>query len=225
MFFGDDADEIALDDDLHESRDVTHGAFVHALERGAHCWRPHDAPVQHAGQPHVVDVLQLCGRHGGQIETVNRSAQHDPLARMFALRGAAQRDVELLSADELSVSNVLRGIAPHTDDAAADRELFHGSAQSCGRKLQQGFPGGGAGEREIRVIEVLRVRLRSGCDALVWRHAGHALNERHAIDRHAELFGNQLRLRGVESLPNLALAGVGGHIAVSRDRDPRIELS
>ena len=68
------------------------------------------------------------------------------------------------------------------------------------------------------------MRLRAGCRALIGRERGIALNQLHAIDRHAQLFGDQLHLRREEALAELALAGVRGDAAVGGDRDPRVEL-
>ena len=68
------------------------------------------------------------------------------------------------------------------------------------------------------MVEVLRMRLRAGGDALVGRRAGLALNQLDALHRHAELFGDELRLRGVESLPHLAFAGERRDRAIGRDR-------
>ena len=65
-------------------------------------------------------------------------------------------------------------------------------------------------KREIVAIEIRRMRLRAGRRALIRRARGVALHERHAVERHAELFRNELTLRGVESLPELTFAGVGG---------------
>src|SRR5689334_720463 len=68
------------------------------------------------------------------------------------------------------------------------------------------------------------MRLLSGGRALIRRHRRVALNQPHAVEWHAQLFGDQLHLCGVETLSELALAGVGGDGAVGRDGDPRIEL-
>ena len=68
------------------------------------------------------------------------------------------------------------------------------------------------------------MRLRAGRGALIRRQRRVALDQLHAIERDAELFGDQLRLRGVEPVTELAFAGVGRHVAVGGDGDPRIEL-
>ena len=59
---------------------------------------------------------------------------------------------------------------------------------------------------------------------LVGRHARDALNQLDAIERHAELFGNELRLRGIQPLPHLALAGVCRDAAVRCDRQPAVDV-
>ena len=75
-----------------------------------------------------------------------------------------------------------------------------------------------------RWLKFVGMRLLPGRRALIGRHRRVALDQTHAIERHAQLFGDELRLRGVEALPELALAGVGRHRAVGGDRDPRVEL-
>ena len=81
-----------------------------------------------------------------------------------------------------------------------------------------------AGEGEVGLIEIRRMRLRSGRCALIRRERGVALNQRHAIERDAEFFGDQLRLRGVQAVAQFALAGVRRYLAVGSDGDPGIEL-
>ena len=67
-----------------------------------------------------------------------------------------------------------------------------------------------------------------GCDcwpgrrALIGRHRRVALHQADTIERHAQFLGDQLHLRRVNALAELALAGVGGD-AVLSDRDPRVK--
>ena len=61
------------------------------------------------------------------------------------------------------------------------------------------------------MVEVGRVRLRAGRRALIGRHRRVALRERDPGQRHVELLGHELYLRGEETLTELALAGVGRH--------------
>ena len=51
-----------------------------------------------------------------------------------------------------------------------------------------------------------------------------ALNQRDAIERDDELFGDQLRLRGGETLTELTLPRVYGNPSIRANRNPRIEL-
>ena len=68
------------------------------------------------------------------------------------------------------------------------------------------------------------MRLLARRRALIGRHRRVALDQPHAIERHAQLFGDELHLRGVEPLAELALARIGRDRAVGGDRDPRVEL-
>ena len=68
------------------------------------------------------------------------------------------------------------------------------------------------------------MRLAARRRALIGRERRVALDELHAVERHIELFGDKLRLHGIHALAELGLTGVGGHVAVCCDGDPRIKL-
>jgi hypothetical protein len=68
------------------------------------------------------------------------------------------------------------------------------------------------------------MRLLTRSRALIGTERRIALNQLDAIERDAQLLGDQLCLRGVQALADLALAGKGGDAAVGIDRDPRVEL-
>ena len=84
---GDDADEVAFDDDLHDSRQLADRAFVDAADGGADFGRPHDAAVQHARDPDVVHELEPARHHVAHVHARNRRAEHGPLARVLARGG------------------------------------------------------------------------------------------------------------------------------------------
>ena len=50
--------------------------------------------------------------------------------------------------------------------------------------------------------------------------SGVALNQLHAIQRDTQFFGHKLRLRGKDALPEVALAGISCHGAISTERNP-----
>ena len=90
---GDDADEVLLDDDLHDAGHAADRALVDADERRADRRRPDDAAVQHAGHAHVVDVLELAGDHRRDLDARHRLAEHRPFARMLALARRVERQM------------------------------------------------------------------------------------------------------------------------------------
>ena len=159
----------------------------------------------------------------GMIDARHRRAEHRPLARVLAARRRAQREIELPPADQRSVRDAPGRVAPDRDGAVRGDELIRRHAQLLRRQPYERFARRRAGERQVGAIEVRRVRLRARRRALVGRHRGVALNQPHAVERHADFLGDQLHLRGVEALPELALAGVRGDDAVGADGDPRVQ--
>src|SRR5690349_10490212 len=68
------------------------------------------------------------------------------------------------------------------------------------------------------------MRLRARGRALVGRDARVALNQLDAAEWNRQLLGNQLSLRRIQAVTELALAGERRDVAVGADRDPRVEL-
>ena len=102
---GHHADEILLDDDLHDARHSRDRAFIDAGQRGADGRRTDHAAVQHAREPHVVDELESSGHQIGKIGARNRLAEHGPLAGGFALGFRIEREVEFLAVDQLAIGH------------------------------------------------------------------------------------------------------------------------
>ena len=124
---GDDADEVLLDDDLHDARAGPRTELSSTLdERRADRRRPHDAAVQHAGHAHVVHELEL---RRSPSPACRRAA---PACRARSTRSAAsasrvalEREVERLPADELAVARpASTRSACDADDAVRDDELI-----------------------------------------------------------------------------------------------------
>src|SRR5687768_13906328 len=111
-----------------------------------------------------------------------------------------------------------------THDAITDNELLDGDAKTLRGHLQQRLAGRRAGERKIGVIEILRMRLRSGCHSLIRSRSGLTLNQLHAVDGDTQFFCDELRLCGVEALAELAFSGIRGDAAVRRDGEPAIDV-
>ncbi|OGU01959.1 MAG: hypothetical protein A2W29_14015 [Gemmatimonadetes bacterium RBG_16_66_8] len=221
----DHADEIPPDDHLDESRDAANRSFVHADQRGAHLRRPDDSAVQHARHTHVVHELELPGDHGRELHTWDGRAQHGPLTRMPAPGVRVERDVELPAADQLAVADASPRIGPDGNDSLGRRELVGRDVEALRRQPEQRFACRGRGLRQVAVVEVLWVRLAAGRGALIRSDRRVALDQRDAIERHDQLFRDELRLSRQEALAQLALASVRRHPAILGDGNPRVDLT
>jgi hypothetical protein len=177
--------------------------------------------MHHPRHANVVRVFEPAGHHLGHVEPLGRVAEDGPLARGFALRVRIQREVEFLAADQLAIRNRAL-LMPH--DAVPRRESIGRHAPLLRRHLHERLARGRRGQREVGMVEVLRMRLRAGRHSLIGRRAGYALNELDAIHRHAELLSDELRLRRIETVPHLALTGESGYRSVGRDRQPAAHL-
>ena len=220
---GDHADEIALGDDLHHASHAGDRGFIDPHDRRAHRRRPDDAAVEHPGHAHVMHVLELGGDHRRHVDARHRFAEDRPLARPAALRRGTEVDAEAAATDEIAVSDPLARRGAHEDGAVADGELLGRDTESLGCHPHERLAGGGAGQCEIRLVEVGRVRLRAGCRPLIGRQRGVALHEANTVHRHDQFFGDELHLRGEKTLTELALARVGRHRAIRHDADPAVE--
>src|SRR5437867_4852048 len=68
------------------------------------------------------------------------------------------------------------------------------------------------------------MRLRSRSGSLIWRNFGVTLDQLYAIQRNRKFFRHELGLRGVEPMPQLALAGESGNVAIGGYGQPTIDL-
>ncbi len=91
-------------------------------------------------------------------------------------------------------------------------------------EFEESLARGRAGLREIRVIEIRRVRLAAGSVGLIGCQRGVAVDQLHAIERHRQFLGHQLLLRGRDPLAQFFFAAIGGDAAVGSDGDPGIDL-
>ena len=142
------------------------------------------------------------------------------LARGFRI----ELDLELLAADECTIRHAARRGGFHADRSVLRDQFLWRCAQTRGGQTHQRFARRGRGQCQIRAVEVRRMRLLSRRRSLIRRHRRVALDQTHAFKRHAQLFGDQLHLRGVQPLAEFTFAGIGRDRAVGGDRDPRVEL-
>ncbi len=68
------------------------------------------------------------------------------------------------------------------------------------------------------------MRLAAGSVRLIGRHGRVAIDELDALERDAQLLGDQLHLRGGDSLAEFFLAAVCGDASVGGDGDPGVDL-
>src|ERR1700693_4537281 len=91
-------------------------------------------------------------------------------------------------------------------------------------ELEERFPSCRARLGQITLIEIGRVRLAAGRVSLIGRHGRVAIDQFDALDGNTQLFGDQLSLRGRDSLAELFLAAICGDAAVGGDGDPGVDL-
>ena len=172
-----------------------------------------------------MDELELSGRKLGEIDAGNRLAEHRPFARRFSSGRSAERNIQPSPSNELAVTNTLRVVGFRPDDAVDSLQLGRRQAQALRSEADQVLPRGRGGLGEIALVEVGRCGLTARGGSLVRRHVRVAFDQLHTSERHRELLGDQLELRGVDPLTELALPGAGGHAAVGVHGDPRVELA
>ena len=160
-----------------------------------------------------------------QVRTRHRRAEHRPIGGGLSFRRRIQRDRERLALDERAVGHAPGRLRGHRDHARIDRQPIAWHAEPIRRTLEQRLARRCRGERQIALVEIRRRRLASGRRALIRRDRRVALHQPDPIDRHRQLFRNQLELRRVDALSKLALAGVRRDPPVGRNRDPRLEPS
>src|SRR6266403_3145239 len=107
----------------------------------------------------------------------------------------------------------------HADHAILHAKLIDGYAETRRSAREERFAGSRARQRKIALVEIRWMRLGTGRCSLIRSKGRIALYEFHAFERHAQFFRDQLRLRRVEPVAELALACVGSHVAVSADGD------
>ena len=146
---GDNADEVFPDDDFHHAREFCTEASSTDVSVAPNVGRPHNAAVQHSWHANVVRELEPAGDDRGKVEPRTGFPRTVHSLGRLPLRGLVQRDVELLSADQLAVAHALRGVAARPDRSVNRDKAFDGHAQPLGSKLEERFARGGSGEREI----------------------------------------------------------------------------
>src|SRR6185437_1677220 len=200
------------------------GGLVNVDDGCADDGRANDFPVKHAGYSYVVHKFESAERERGNIDARYRLAEDRPFVERLARGVRVKREAEVLASDKFTVRDFAGSIARDYDGAVARGELRRRDAEVLRGKLDERLAGGCGGLCEIRVIEIRRMRLAAGRVAFVRRAPGVSGDHRDVSERHAELFGDELRLRSDDALAKLLFAGVTGHFAVGGDGNPRVDL-
>ena len=179
----------------------------------------HDAAVEHARQPDVLDV-RVNPRHlSGHLYARRRSAHHGVVGGTLRRRGT-DRALKAPAPDQVSVRHAPGGVAVYTDRAVFHRELVRGHAERRGGQLEECQAR--LGRRLTQLWPAPIDRLAANGIALVGRAGSVALHDGDARDRHVELLGDDLGERGLHAGAQLDLAGEEGHATVLAQRQPGV---
>jgi hypothetical protein len=225
-----DGDVVAFADDLDEAGKATDRRLVDADQLRASHRRLHVSSVNHAGRSHVDRPLQRAvdfrrdvvplRRAPDDLEFLYRLHLGDAGGRVDVLAG--ERHVELLSADQLPVRDVLRRVGLHRDDARADGERARGYSEPRRCHVEEDAPSLGRDAPHRPAVGLDGVRAAG--PALIDRHVGAAHDARRLVVLHVELVGHQLTEGRPGSLSAVGLADEERRGVVLMDRDPRVEL-
>jgi hypothetical protein len=130
----------------------------------------------------------------------------------------------LTALEQIAIGDPRRRVAADRDCAVGGRQSIGGHAEPRGRARQQRLARRCRRQRQVLVIEVRGRRPAPRGRPLIGRDRRVALDEPHAIERDAQLLGDQLHLRGLHALPEFALARAGRDAAIGGDGNPGIEL-
>ena len=198
---GEHAEEAAVANDRGALRFPTEIKFRKTMRR------PHDAPMQHVRQHHVLHVARLAGELGRQVAP-RRAGADDAVGRRRLQRRRA-RDLAL-DVRQLPVGDAAARAA---DRAVVDRELGRLAPSTLRRAAEHQRAQLGAGHAQR--LAALLDRQAAGGHAFV-RAVGGARRQ-HADSRKidTQLLGGDLRQRGEDALPELDLAARDRHRAVA----------
>ena len=225
---GDDAEEALVPDHLGAGN-VLDRAFVDFYRYRAGDRRPDHAAVHHAGHFHVGDEVLLGEDFWRDVLALDRLTDDLVIFRVLRLgfAGRVKRiadllvpvelDVEVATADQIGIADLLRGVARGVDDAVRHCQLIGGKSQLVCRHVDQyasRFRGG-----DTHLPAALLDAGRAGGAALVYgdRRVAHEHLDR--LERHVELFGDHLADGNEHALAHVHLAEVGRHGAIGVDRD------
>ena len=220
LALGDDADEVADHDGLHDAGQLRDRRLVHRLQRvadeiariDAGIRRPHDAAVQHAGHTHVVHEDQLAGGLGGDVDAWDRLADDAVVVGRFQRRLRVDLQLDVAVLQQLGVADAPLRLTAHAHGAVAHVELLDRRLQCRGCLLEQ--PCARGGRRLAQWHRMDLDRCAGDGRALVGGARGVAEHHVHAGERDIELLGGDLRQRRADAGAEVDVAVQCGDAAV-----------
>ena len=226
LLIGDDAEEALVPHHL-DGRDILDRAFVDADGNGAGNSGPDHSAMRHAGHFDVRAKIGLREHLSGDVVACNRLADDGVILGILrlCLAGSVKRiavfavpvemDVEEPPADEIGVTDALRGVGRGVNNAVGHLKLFGGKAEPVGRHGDQDAPRLGGGHAHLLAALLNAGRARRA--ALVDAGRGVADENLGVIERHIKFFGDHLPYRRGQALSHIHLAEIGRDGAVAVD--------
>ena len=214
----DDAEEFAVANDGHAG-DRAGGAVINGAKRCAVGRRPHDVPERHVGT-HEVWREHVRARHEvAPLNFLDRRAAKRPLGARGGVDGHAAG--EPLPGRQLAIGH---GAAVGCDDFAVGRleRRATGLPLPC-RLIDQHLARRRRGPRDLRCHG--RRRARSERPLIERRQIGVRHDERHCLERHAQLIGDDLCQRRPDVLTDFDFARVGRDAPTGIDVNPGADIA
>ncbi|MNM72708.1 hypothetical protein D3C81_844080 [compost metagenome] len=215
---GHHADEVALHHHIDQARHIAHRFAVDREQAvadeiaavAASVRRPHHAPMQHAGDAHVVDEGQHAACLGGDIDAASRAADDAVGRHRLDRHVVGQRQRHVLALHQRAIAD--GGVGPeHAELAILRFELAGRHAQLlCGARQQPcACLRRGTAQRDGGNLD----RCAGDGRALVGRGLGMAEHHAHLRQRHVEFFRHDLRQRRADAGAQVDVAIEGQHLA------------
>ena len=223
---GDDADEVALADDLGP-RDMGDGGFIHRQGLRADAKAPlsarqHHAAMQHAGHAQVLHMRIFARRLLGDIDARRALTHKAILARGLERRDARVFHIEGLVTEEFPIGDGAEIVlALHRDHAISHHEAARLHAQLHRRAGQKLLPRLRRRRPQRRGAAMDRGAGAGGL--LVGGDVGVEPDGAHLMHAEIKLFGGHLQKPGLVALTQLAFACVDRRRIVGVDGDPCID--
>ena len=180
--------------------------------------------MHHAGHFHVGDEVLLGEDFWCDVLALDRLTDDLVIFRVLRLgfAGRVKRiadffvpvelDVEVATANQIGIADLLRGVARGVDDAVRHRQLIGGKSQLVCRHVDQYASRFGGGDTHLPAA--LLDAGRAGGAALVHGDRGVAHEHLDRLERHVELLGDHLADGDENTLAHVHLAEVGRDGAV-----------